>query len=350
MSSFNQRGCFGCGGPLDGLLCRRCTCELCGNNLRNGFCLICDPGAGNSFAYDPNPNSFNDPPNFFNHPAQPQTYSCELCGNDSHYGYDCPPRVPLYSIDHQEDLNQQKISDVHDRWDKLEESHNELLNVVQSFYEMESTIPLNEIDSQIPPSIAITPVLPTLELEDSLIMGDEELNTIPEKESDEFIKSSVEDLVPIPSESEDTSESDSVLGLKDFKMILRVTTAQVTDIAQKDKNKVKWTKPSMGMKEYEKSKPKAYTSLMGQPVKISAGFAIKKDRKNLSRKSNKKSKIFVSVPDDRYAVSNGSGYAVLISLNEYAVLDKKLDSPYSMEVDTPYSTIDQNSVLRKTIK
>nr|GEV72516.1 hypothetical protein [Tanacetum cinerariifolium] len=42
-----------------------------------------------------------------------------------------------------------------------------------------------------------------------LIMGNEELSTNPEKESDEFIKSSVEDLVPIPSESEDTSGSDS---------------------------------------------------------------------------------------------------------------------------------------------
>ncbi|GKE12477.1 hypothetical protein Tco_1416028 [Tanacetum coccineum] len=40
-------------------------------------------------------------------------------------------------------------------------------------------------------------------------MGDEHLSTIPKKESDEFIKSSVEDLVPIPSESEDTSDSDS---------------------------------------------------------------------------------------------------------------------------------------------
>nr|GEX90402.1 hypothetical protein [Tanacetum cinerariifolium] len=40
-------------------------------------------------------------------------------------------------------------------------------------------------------------------------MGNEELNTIHEKESDEFKKSSVEDLVPIPSESEDKSESDS---------------------------------------------------------------------------------------------------------------------------------------------
>ncbi|GKC46207.1 hypothetical protein Tco_1063929 [Tanacetum coccineum] len=40
-------------------------------------------------------------------------------------------------------------------------------------------------------------------------MGDEHLSTIPEKELDKFIKSSVEDLVPIPSESEDTFGSDS---------------------------------------------------------------------------------------------------------------------------------------------
>ncbi|GKD79073.1 hypothetical protein Tco_1341694, partial [Tanacetum coccineum] len=35
------------------------------------------------------------------------------------------------------------------------------------------------------------------------------LSTIPEKESDEFIKSSVEDLIPIPRESEDSPRSDS---------------------------------------------------------------------------------------------------------------------------------------------
>ncbi|GJX49039.1 ribonuclease H-like domain-containing protein [Tanacetum coccineum] len=221
MFSFNQRGCFGCGGPLDGLLCRRCTCELCGNNLRNGFCLICDPGAGNSFAYDPNPNSFNDPPNFFNHPAQPQTYSCELCGNDSHYGYDCPPRS--YACSGAGIHANHKLGDNYYIQNSPSfPSHN--IFAVKTVGE--STISLNEIDSQIPSSIAITPVLPTLELEDSLITGDEELSTIPEKESDEFIKSSVEDLVPIPTELEDTSESDSVLGFKDFKMILRVITAQ----------------------------------------------------------------------------------------------------------------------------
>nr|GEX91446.1 hypothetical protein [Tanacetum cinerariifolium] len=43
---------------------------------------------------------------------------------------------------------------------------------------------------------------------DYLSMGDEHLDTIPEKESDEFNKSSVEDLVPNPSEFEDECECD----------------------------------------------------------------------------------------------------------------------------------------------
>ncbi|GJW78555.1 hypothetical protein Tco_0140237 [Tanacetum coccineum] len=51
-------------------------------------------------------------------------------------------------------------------------------------------------------TIAITPVLPIKEPDGSLSMGDEHLDTIPATESDEVIKSSVEDLVPIPSESE----------------------------------------------------------------------------------------------------------------------------------------------------
>nr|GEW73608.1 hypothetical protein [Tanacetum cinerariifolium] len=73
----------------------------------------------------------------------------------------------------------------------------------------ESTIPFNEIISQEPPSNAIKPVLPTIEdPEDSLIMGNAKLNIIPVKKSDEFIKSSVKDLVQILSESEDTSGSD----------------------------------------------------------------------------------------------------------------------------------------------
>ncbi|GJW42872.1 hypothetical protein Tco_0071671 [Tanacetum coccineum] len=76
----------------------------------------------------------------------------------------------------------------------------------------DDSIPLRDIIARYSPSVAITsspPVLPTREPENSLIMGDEHLDTIPEKESDELIKSIVENLVPIPSESEDFSENES---------------------------------------------------------------------------------------------------------------------------------------------
>ncbi|GKF24023.1 hypothetical protein Tco_0076345 [Tanacetum coccineum] len=72
----------------------------------------------------------------------------------------------------------------------------------------EYSIPLNKMP-QILRSIALTPVSSIMEPKDSLIIGDEHLSTIPEKESDEVIKSSVEDLVLIPNEFEDTSEGDS---------------------------------------------------------------------------------------------------------------------------------------------
>nr|GEX25275.1 hypothetical protein [Tanacetum cinerariifolium] len=173
-----------------------------------------------------------------------QNYFVPNPGYDfNYYGFDQPQQ---YSIDHQEELNQQQINNAIE--DKMKESHNKLLNMVKIFCEHilwqreqaanlsinitepslrlnsfsydddgdydyeERTIPLNDIISQIPSSIVITTsplVLPTKDPEDSLIIGNEELNTIPKKESDEFIKSSVEDLVPVPSESDDTSGSDS---------------------------------------------------------------------------------------------------------------------------------------------
>nr|GEZ35626.1 hypothetical protein [Tanacetum cinerariifolium] len=49
-------------------------------------------------------------------------------------------------------------------------------------------------------TIAVPPDFP---ITDSLIIENEHLNTIPETESNKFIKSSVGNLVPIPSESED---------------------------------------------------------------------------------------------------------------------------------------------------
>ncbi|GKE84996.1 reverse transcriptase domain-containing protein, partial [Tanacetum coccineum] len=55
-------------------------------------------------------------------------------------------------------------------------------------------------------TIAITPESPTTEPVNSLSLGDEHLDTISATESDELIKSSVENLIPIPSEYEGISD------------------------------------------------------------------------------------------------------------------------------------------------
>ncbi|GJV15477.1 hypothetical protein Tco_1360800 [Tanacetum coccineum] len=59
-----------------------------------------------------------------------------------------------------------------------------------------------------PPPLAYTPtppVLATMEPLDTFLMGDEVISTIPAREINEFMKFSVNDLVPIPRESEVTS-------------------------------------------------------------------------------------------------------------------------------------------------
>ncbi|GKD12374.1 hypothetical protein Tco_1196781 [Tanacetum coccineum] len=101
------------------------------------------------------------------------------------------------------DCRQKELYCIHNNVDDLFESalNSKLLSINSQHLDKEK----QEISSV----NAITPDLLTMELEDSLIMGNEELSTIPEKESNEFIKSSVEDLIPIPRESKDTSGSDS---------------------------------------------------------------------------------------------------------------------------------------------
>ncbi|GJU05001.1 pre-mRNA splicing Prp18-interacting factor [Tanacetum coccineum] len=286
---------------------------------------IGDHGDGDSFAYDPNPNSFNNPPNDFTHPPQPQyeSYSCELCGNDSHYGYDCPPWFPLvyeqepcynqnysdnfypqnsqsylqqylccencggphetfqcqpmnqnyyepnpcynsnssgfdqiqppqYSVVHQppQEMSSEMLQARENlmeaiqaflkKYDQIppkeksmalllagerflkikqamEEEQNQPENIQEfsqywkppTFYDdddEESSIPLRDIISKLPLSVAITPDLP---ITNSLIMEDEHLNTILETESDKENESSVKDLNLTPSESEDLSDNES---------------------------------------------------------------------------------------------------------------------------------------------
>ncbi|GKB03747.1 hypothetical protein Tco_0831890 [Tanacetum coccineum] len=196
--------CYECGDSLDDIFCQRCTCKSCGNGAHYGyncppkvpiisnpepcnnqtvdelpqtlpsFDPTCYSGDGNSFTYDSTPNFVNDSPNVFNPPPQPQyvPYSCELCGNDAHHGYDCPPQVPFK----EEDRRIAEDQAAKDRYWKIPICYDD-----------------DEDDT-----IAILPVSSTKEPVDSLIIEDEHLDTILATESDEVIKSSVENLVPIP--------------------------------------------------------------------------------------------------------------------------------------------------------
>nr|GFB46508.1 hypothetical protein [Tanacetum cinerariifolium] len=81
----------------------------------------------------------------------------------------------------------------------------------------ESSNPLEDnIIPELPSYSAVTPTEPI----DSLIMEDEHLNTVPAMESDEFIKSCVENLVPTLSESEGENGCDVLAGFTTFSNVL----------------------------------------------------------------------------------------------------------------------------------
>ncbi|GJZ54897.1 hypothetical protein Tco_0610090 [Tanacetum coccineum] len=122
-------------------------------------------------------------------------------------------------LDLLEDCQQKELYCIHNNVDdSIESAFNSKLLLInlnsqrfdkekQEVKNIESTIPLKT--PQISPVNAITHDLPTEELEYSLSMGDKHLDTISETKSDKVIKSSVENLVPIPSESEDFSDNES---------------------------------------------------------------------------------------------------------------------------------------------
>nr|GFB38994.1 hypothetical protein [Tanacetum cinerariifolium] len=87
----------------------------------------------------------------------------------------------------------------------------------------------NDEDDDEDCTIAITP---DFLITDSLSMGDEHLSTIPEKESDELIKSSVENLVQNPSESEDLSDikSSSIISYPKFDSLLEEFSGELAHI------------------------------------------------------------------------------------------------------------------------
>ncbi|GJY92624.1 hypothetical protein Tco_0508406 [Tanacetum coccineum] len=83
-------------------------------------------------------------------------------------------------------------------------------------YDEESILSMNTDMFETPSPDAITTSSQIEEPKDSLIMEDEDINTSPEKESDEENESSVENLFHIPSESKVTSDNESECDLPIF--------------------------------------------------------------------------------------------------------------------------------------
>ncbi|GJV30034.1 hypothetical protein Tco_1386482 [Tanacetum coccineum] len=217
------QNCATCGDPVDGLYCRSCAFS-CGNGAHIGYncppkALIisnseqctqtidklpqtlpsvhptCNFGDENSFTYDSKPNYVDDSLNVFNPPPQPLIRKKKAnCGKINNYnsGKDRYWKI-LICYDDDEDY-----------------------------------------------TIAITHVLLTEEPVDSLIIEDEHLDTIPATESDEVIKSSVEELVPIPSESEGISDGVCDVPLCDNPCPVKLSdhskiVQEVNDVDQEEK-------------------------------------------------------------------------------------------------------------------
>ncbi|GJS76864.1 hypothetical protein Tco_0726745 [Tanacetum coccineum] len=198
--------CHECGDSLDGIFCRQCTCKSCGKGAHYGY-----------NAYESSVISNPEP-------CKNQTidyyHEQNSCYDSNSFGFD-QVQPPQYTVNHP----------IFNSQNELLNSRNELLNSSNKLMEQMTTlcdlvgqaiqkkeeekriaeeqaakdrywkIPICYDDDE-DDTIAITPVLPIEEPDNSLSMGDEHLDTIPATESDKVIKSSVEDLVPIPSESE----------------------------------------------------------------------------------------------------------------------------------------------------
>nr|GEV62902.1 hypothetical protein [Tanacetum cinerariifolium] len=163
-------------------------------------------------------------------------YEPNMCSNfiSSDFDQFQPPYFPVIhqppqemSIQEMEDLKQQYLDEMKRLFnseycdeikiDELEGNFNSMsikINKKEKLQQLEqvanlSTYPSKRFnsfcydnDDDKDYTIVVTPSLSTEEPDNSLSMGDEHLDTISATESDEFIKSSVENLIPIPSDSE----------------------------------------------------------------------------------------------------------------------------------------------------
>nr|GEY42258.1 hypothetical protein [Tanacetum cinerariifolium] len=184
------------GNSLNDFFCYQCTCEFCENGAHIGY------------------NYPSQVPSTQTLPSFPQQYPCyEDCGGLPEADH-CQPlqytvNHPIFNA-HNDLLNYQN---------KLMEQMTSMCEMIGQFIQKKQEEKQIEEDQaanarywKMPAcydddddyNFAITPNEPV----DSLIMEDEHLNTMPTTESDKFIKSSVENLVPNPSESEGENECD----------------------------------------------------------------------------------------------------------------------------------------------
>nr|GEU37903.1 hypothetical protein [Tanacetum cinerariifolium] len=163
--------CLKCGNPMDGLYGRQCA--LLRKKLKEVWFTICEE---NEVFQDfrNTSESSNDNTNVVNAPQEPFVFNHDPGENSSQ----SPPHIDHHCC--------------YGCGDSLDNR--------PAFYNYDD-------DDDEDYTIAITPVLSTEEPVDSLIVEDEHLDTIPVMESDEVIKSSVEDLVPIPNQFEDFYDS-----------------------------------------------------------------------------------------------------------------------------------------------
>ncbi|GJZ83872.1 hypothetical protein Tco_0649045 [Tanacetum coccineum] len=191
-------------------------------------------------------------------------YSCKFCGNDARYGHYCTPQVPFIYLEpcYNQDFNfSQDFHDFQQQYLCCEDcggpretfqcqpmnyyepnpcydsnysgfdqpqplqytiihpifnAQNDLFNSQNKLLEQMTSIPICYNDDDDEYSFATqeylkkfsSAIIPDLPKSDALIMEDEHLDTIPEIELDELIKSSVEDLVYTLSESDGISEGE----------------------------------------------------------------------------------------------------------------------------------------------
>ncbi|GKE09779.1 hypothetical protein Tco_1413330 [Tanacetum coccineum] len=211
------------------------SCEFYGNDARIGH--YCTPQV--PFIY-PEPcynQDFNFPQDFYD--LQQKYLCCENCGGP-HETFQCQPmnedyyeqnfcydpnsfgsdqfQTPQYTVNHpifnvQNDLlnSQNKLMEqmtsICDMVGQIMQKKEEERRIAedQAAKDRYWKIPICYDDDE-DYTIAITPVLLIKDPVDSLIMEDEHLDTIPATKSDKVIKSSVGELVLIPSKSEGISE------------------------------------------------------------------------------------------------------------------------------------------------